>query len=316
MKRVKLIYNPIAGDRSFRSQLDKVVEKFQSNGYYVEIFRTIKDKKVILEDFLGEFVDSNTIIAVSGGDGTVNQVVNIMMKKNIEAPLGIFPMGTSNDLGEFLGMPKNISRCCDIIMENSQLKIDVGQINDRYFVNVATGGLVANVPQSTNVRLKNTLGKLAYYLKGLEEIPSFRPISILLESKEYTYKGKILLFLILNSQSAGGFKKIAPKAKINDGKFDVIVFKNTSWSVLAKLFLKLLRGEHINDSNVVFFQTDKLLIQPLYEDKEVINIDIDGEIGPDLPLNIQIRPQSLNMILPKKRKKELNLCKKKNNLSI
>ncbi|WP_213818362.1 YegS/Rv2252/BmrU family lipid kinase [Garciella nitratireducens] len=316
MKRVKLIYNPIAGDRSFRSQLDKVVEKFQSNGYYVEIFRTIKDKKVILEDFLGEFVDSNTIIAVSGGDGTVNQVVNIMMKKNMEAPLGIFPMGTSNDLGEFLGMPKNISRCCDIIMENSQLKIDVGQINDRYFVNVATGGLVANVPQSTNVRLKNTLGKLAYYLKGLEEIPSFRPISILLESKEYTYKGKILLFLILNSQSAGGFKKIAPKAKINDGKFDVIVFKNTSWSVLAKLFLKLLRGEHINDSNVVFFQTDKLLIQPLYEDKEVINIDIDGEIGPDLPLNIQIRPQSLNMILPKKRKKELNLCKKKNNLSI
>ncbi|RBP41594.1 YegS/Rv2252/BmrU family lipid kinase [Garciella nitratireducens] len=316
MKRVKLIYNPIAGDRSFRSQLDKVVEKFQSNGYYVEIFRTIKDKKVILEDFLGEFVDSNTIIAVSGGDGTVNQVVNIMMKKNMEAPLGIFPMGTSNDLGEFLGMPKNISQCCDIIMENSQLKIDVGQINDRYFINVATGGLVANVPQSTNVRLKNTLGKLAYYLKGLEEIPSFHPISILLESKEYTYKGKILLFLILNSQSAGGFKKIAPKAKINDGKFDVIVFKNTSWSVLAKLFLKLLRGEHINDSNVVFFQTDKLLIQPLYEDKEVINIDIDGEIGPDLPLNIQIRPQSLNMILPKKRKKELNLCKKKNNLSI
>ncbi len=303
MKRVKLIYNPVSGDRSFRNQLDRVVEIFQGSGYYVEIFRTSKDKKITLEDFLSQGIDTDTFIAISGGDGTVSQVINIMMARNIQVPLGIFPMGTSNDLGEFLGMPKNILQCCNTMIENHQFKIDIGQINDKYFVNVVTGGLVANVPQSTDIRLKNTLGKLAYYLKGLEEIPSFRPISISLESEEYTYKGEILLFLILNGQSAGGFKKIAPKAKINDGKFDVILFKNVSFSVLAKLFLKLLRGEHINDPNVIFFQTNKLFIEPFDYGKELIKTDIDGEAGPKLPIFIQSKPQALNIILPKKRKK-------------
>lgn len=301
MKRVKLIYNPVSGDRSFRNQLDQVVEIFQGSGYYVEIFRTNKDQKISLEYFLSQGMDAHTIIVVSGGDGTVSQVINIMMAQNIQVPLGIFPMGTSNDLGEFLGMPKNILQCCNIMIENHQFKIDIGQINHDYFANVVTGGLVANVPQATDIRLKNTLGKLAYYLKGLEEIPSFRPISISLESKEYTYRGEILLFLILNSQSAGGFKKIAPKAKISDGKFDVILFKNVSFSVLAKLFLKLLRGEHINDQNVIFFQTNQLFIKSLGDNKGPIKTDIDGETGPKLPIKIQNKPQALNIILPEKR---------------
>ena len=129
-----------------------------------------------------------------------------MVNNNIKAPLGIIPMGTANDLGSYLGMSQNIEECCNIIMDNYQIKMDVGKINDGYFVSVASGGLVATVPQATDVKLKNTLGK-PYYLKGLEEIPTFRPISISLESVDYNFKG-LNIFLVLNGKYAGGFKKL------------------------------------------------------------------------------------------------------------
>lgn len=298
MKRIKLIYNPISGDGGFKNELDFVIQSFQENGYLVEMLRT--DRNGIEYDFFKQSISSwdNTIIVVAGGDGTVSQVVNIMLKNQIQAPLGIIPMGTANDLGSYLGMSRNIQECCKIIIENNQIKMDAGMINDNYFISVASGGLVATVPQATDVRMKNTLGKLAYYLKGLEEIPTFRPISISLESPDYNYEGDLLFFLILNGQFAGGFKKIAPKASISDGKFDVILFKNSNLPVLARLFVKLLRGEHINDPNVIFFQTDELIIKP-YLNKNPIKIDIDGEIGPILPLFIQNKPKSISMIVSK-----------------
>lgn len=303
MKKLKLIYNPVSGDGHFKNQLDFVIEIFQEKGYFIEIFRT--NKYTSINDFLKDGVDHNTMIAVSGGDGTVNQAINSMMKNNIMAPLGIFPMGTSNDLANYLGMPRDLKRCCNILLENHQKKMDIGQMNDQYFINVVSGGLIANVPQSTDIRLKNTLGKLAYYLKGLGEIPSFQPISISLKSKEYSYEGEVLLFLVLNSQSAGSFRKIAPQASICDGKFDVLLFKHTSWSMLARLFVKLLRGDHIKDPNVVFFQTDELCITSFDSNAKAITTDMDGEIGPNLPVIIRNKYQVLNMIVSKEKEDQL-----------
>lgn len=301
MKRVKLIYNPISGDGGFKNELDVVIKTFQENGYLVEMLRTDKDE--INGHFFKQSISSmdNTIIVIAGGDGTISQVVNIMMKNHIQAPLGIIPVGTANDLASYLGMSKNIQECCKTIIENIQIKMDVGMINDNYFISAASGGLVATVPQATDVRLKNTLGKLAYYLKGLEEIPTFRPISISLDSPDYKYEGKLLFFLILNGQFAGGFKKIAPSASISDGKFDVILFKNCNLPVLARLFIKLLRGEHINDPNVVFFQTNELSIKPCCNSKPIMT-DVDGDAGPILPLFIKNKHKSISMIVSEDRK--------------
>lgn len=303
MKRIKLIYNPVSGDGGFKNFLDIVIKKFQANGYLVEILRTQKNDLAC--GFFEQPDDGweNTSIVVAGGDGTVSKVVNKMIKHQVTAPLGIIPMGTANDIASYLGMPKNILKCCQIIVENNQIKIDVGMINNNYFTSVASGGLVASVPQATDVRLKNTLGKLAYYLKGLEEIPTFRPISISLESLEYNFEGNLLFFLVLNGQFAGGFKKLAPQASINDGKFDVLLFKDVSLPVLARLFVKLLRGEHINDPNVIFFQTKKLLIKPCCNNNTIIT-DVDGEEGPALPLFIQNQHRAISAIIPKYRKQE------------
>src|SRR5690554_6207409 len=107
MKKAKIIYNPVSGDGGFKNHLDRVVEIFQENGYLVELNRTSKHSSI--EDFFSNPMDEdNTILIAAGGDGTVSQIVNTMMNKQIQAPLGIIPVGTANDLGYFLGMPKDI----------------------------------------------------------------------------------------------------------------------------------------------------------------------------------------------------------------
>lgn len=84
--------------------------------------------------------------------------------------------------------------------------VDVGCVNGRYFINVCGAGLFTNVSQTVNIDLKNLIGKMAYYLKGAGQLPSFRPFKLRVEANGEVYEDNFILFLVLNSGSAGGFK--------------------------------------------------------------------------------------------------------------
>ncbi|MDZ5038486.1 diacylglycerol kinase family protein, partial [Clostridium perfringens] len=134
-------------------------------------YRIDKDEDVI--NAFNDFKDNNYYyILIAGGDGTIDNVVNAMAKSGISIPIGILPVGTANDFGKFLGMPSDIGKACKQILSSEVTSVDLGSINDKYFVNVASTGLFTDVSQKTDVNLKNTIGKLAYYLKGLEELPN------------------------------------------------------------------------------------------------------------------------------------------------
>ncbi|MFU7518242.1 diacylglycerol kinase family protein, partial [Clostridium sp. HCS.1] len=95
-------------------------------------------------------------------------VVNAMTTAGVSVPIGILPVGTANDFGKFLGMPSEITKACRQILSSEVTSVDLGSINDKYFVKVASTGLFTDVSQKTDVNLKNTIGTLASYLKGLE----------------------------------------------------------------------------------------------------------------------------------------------------
>ena len=115
MKKIKLIYNSSAGQSKFRYFLDTIIEKFMQNGIEVSMFRA--GNKTNLYEYLKD-ADKEDLygIVVAGGDGTVNRVVNVMMKNNIKTPLGIIPAGTSNDFARHIKMPNNFSECIDKIL--------------------------------------------------------------------------------------------------------------------------------------------------------------------------------------------------------
>ena len=280
MKKVRFIYNPYSGENSIISELDSIIKMHQQVGLTIVPYRIQMGRS--LEEALDIVDETYAYILIAGGDGTVDSVVNAMEKRNIDLPIGILPVGTANDFGKFINMPSDIQEACKQILDSKPIQADVGKINDKYFINVASTGLFTDVSQKTDVNLKNTIGKLAYYLKGLEELPNFRKLKIKLTSKECTYDGEMYLLLVFNGKTAGNFN-LATQAEITDGKLDVIIFKAIPIIELLPLFIKLLRGEHLDSDKVVYFKTDDVLI----ESSEDIVTDIDGEKGPDFPLRIQ-----------------------------
>lgn len=280
MKKVRFIYNPYSGENIILHELDKVMKLYQEKGYQVVPYRIQKDKDI---DEAFDIIDKDyNYVLVAGGDGTVDSVVNAMMNRGIDLPIGILPVGTANDFGKFIGIPSDVTKACNQILESEPKAVDIGKINDKYFINVASSGLFTDVSQKTDLNLKNTIGKLAYYLKGIEEIPNFRRLKVHLKSKEVDFDGEMYLILVFNGQTAGNFK-LATRADVNDGYLDVIMIKAVPIIEILPLFIKILKGEHLDSDKVIYFKTDDILI----ESEEDIVVDIDGEKGPDFPLRIR-----------------------------
>jgi diacylglycerol kinase (ATP) len=290
MKKAKIIYNPYSGDKSFKQKLDLVTDKLQTGGYEVTFNRTTSLENIYESVRTSKGYDT---IITSGGDGTINHVVNAMILNNIHIPLGIFPSGTSNDFALHLKIPKNVADACKIIINGNIKELYLGKINERYFVNVAAGGLLTDISQKIDINMKNTLGKMAYYLKGIEKLPDFRSIPITVKYKGSTIKENVFLFVILNGSTAGGFK-LAPDSSADANTLNFIGIKTCNIIDLFNLFIKMLRGEHLEDTNVIYFQGNEFLI----ECKEDIETDIDGETGPQFPLNIRLSSKKLKVFTP------------------
>ena len=279
--KVKFIYNPYSGENVILSKLDKVISLHQEAGYTIVPYRITAGEDVGVA--LNDIKDGNyKYILIAGGDGTVDSVVNAMAKSGISLPIGILPVGTANDFSKFLGMPSDVEEACKQILSSEVKSVDLGSINDKYFVNVASTGLFTDVSQKTDVNLKNTIGKLAYYLKGLEELPNFRKLHVNILSKEVEFDVEMYLLLVFNGATAGNFN-LATRADACDGLLDIIMFKAVQIYELLPLFIKVLKGEHLDSNKVLYFKTDYLKVE-CHED---IVTDIDGEKGPDFPLEIK-----------------------------
>ena len=221
-------------------------------------------------------------VLISGGDGTIDLIVNTMKELDIDIPIGILPSGTANDFAKAVNLSFDSRQCIERIIKSKPKKIDIGKINNKYFINVASAGMFTDVSQKINPELKNSMGKVSYYLKGIEETLYMREFSIKVTSKEVVYDGNMYLMLIFNGKTAGNFN-LATRADATDGMLDVIIFKAVQVYELIPLFIKVLKGEHLDSDKVIYFKTDRLHI----ECNEDIVTDIDGEKGPDFPLDIK-----------------------------
>lgn len=288
--KVLLIYNPKSGNGMFPNHLDLIIERFQKERMLIVPIRA--DSPDLLDEIFRTMKRENyRKVIAAGGDGTINVVVNAMLKHEVDIPLAIFPAGTANDFAYYFDIPHEIERMIDIALEENYMAADVGCVNGKYFINVAAMGFLVDVSQKTDPTIKNTLGVISYYLKGATELPNLRPIQMKITSDEYTAEEKVFFMLVMNGKSAGGFKRIAPTAEINDGLLDVLIFKEMSILEFGPLLIHVLQGHHTENKNVVAFKTAHLYI----ESAEQVGTDVDGERGAEFPLDIHIIPGRLRI---------------------
>lgn len=289
MKRLALIYNPNSGDRTFKNSLDDMLDIFQSAGFTVTIHRSESTDSIRL------FIESMKsgeyeAIIISGGDGSVNMVVNAMMEKGLSSKLGIIPSGTANDFATYLNLPKNPVLAAEIIVNEKITAFDLGKANDRYFINVFALGYPANISHIVNEDLKNLMGKMAYYMKGLGELPKITPVTVDITNSEGTFREELALALVLNGTGAGGFTDLV-KGSASDGLLDFVALKSVSFSALPALLVKIIKGEHLEDENVIHFKDSFIKIESFGQSAT----DVDGEPGPSMPVVIKNVPGALKV---------------------
>lgn len=290
MRKVKLIYNPYSGENTIISELDSIIRIHQKYHFEVVPFRIGRDFDLKLAFY--DLDEDYKYILVAGGDGTVDNVVNMMKKMKIDLPIGILPTGTANDFAKFIGMSPDIEKACIQILSSDVMEVDIGKINEKYFINVASTGLFTDISQKTDDNLKNTIGKLAYYVKGLEQIPNFRKLKVKVQSQNNSFEGDMYLMLVFNGATAGNLE-LAYKANISDGLLDVIIIKAGIIKDIIPILVKMIKREPLESvKGIAYFKTDKLFI----ECNEGIVTDIDGEKGPDFPLEIRCINNGLKIL--------------------
>lgn len=293
LKNVIFLYNPVSGDASAVEFLDKVTMHYQRAGYALTLFRITREKGL---SKLAELIDSiqPEHLLAAGGDGTINRLVNYLKRRDKMVPIAILPMGTANDFARLIGMPDRLGDACKAILNGRLEHLDLGRVNDRYFVNIFSSGIFTDISQKTPTIWKNSFGKLAYYVSGLSELHSFKKMNISVKSQECSYRGTCLLLLVFNGRTAGNIK-MAGHSEVNDGLLDVLIIKGDHLVESIKMALHVLvkreSGEYSND--IIYFQTQKLAIE-----SDSPTTDIDGEEGPVFPLEIECLKGELPIIVP------------------
>ncbi|MDD2216992.1 MAG: YegS/Rv2252/BmrU family lipid kinase [Eubacteriales bacterium] len=296
-KKILLIYNPNAGSGMFARHLDNIIDAFQERGLAII---PVRGTMSCVLDYLLQGINQEQYrqIIIAGGDGTINTVVNLMMKYDIDLPITIFPAGTANDFAHYLGMPNDLEGMIEVALDDHIIETDIAKVNEKYFINVAAMGELVGVSQKTDPNLKNTIGVMAYYLKGLTEVTHLHPIKVRLTSKEYTGEEDMYFMVVMNGSSAGGFKKISPDADASDGLLDVLLFRKMALHEMAPLFFNVLYGSHTENKNVLYFQTGELYI----EADEDVSTDVDGEEGEKFPMKFTVLHKKLKVFAPEGRR--------------
>ncbi len=297
-----VIINPESGngktkgfEEALKSALSGIHPKFYNTsfpGHATEIARMAVEQKADL------------IIAV-GGDGTINEIINVIAKKDIM--LGIIPSGTANDLASLYNLPSDINEACKIILAGNIREIDLISVNGRYYATAGGVGFPCDVVDFANaVKRSGSVGRILGKTLG-SKLYTFAVIAALIAGVRYNKFLKIIygnhrvavnaLSLMVNNQPFLGKNiKMSPGAVNDDGLFDIcLIYSYISRLKIIHLLARILKGTHVFLPSVKTIKTDRITIKsevpiPYFGDGEVFHQNTE--------FNIRLIPKALKMIVP------------------
>lgn len=252
-----------------------------------------KEKARVVRDALE---DGATRIIAGGGDGTINAVVNALVrkgKKRAKATMGILPLGTANDFARGLGLPvTDLSRCLEIGCSWPARRIDVAKANSRYFINVTSGGFGAEITATTPVDMKKKLRGAAYTIMGLVKVRNLQPYrGRLVVPGEEPIEGGMLIMAVGNNRLAGGGYEVAPDAVLDDGLLDLVMVLHHPKMDLIKAAAELKNPTNPENQYVYYRQLSEFTIEAERE----VHFNLDGEPARKSKITFSVLPRHLGV---------------------
>lgn len=276
-KKLLFFINPKAGQLELRYHLIDMIDVFTAAGYDVTVHTTQSPRD--LTDCITAEGGNYDLVVCAGGDGTLNEAVSGLMRRQDRPPLGYIPGGTCNDVASTLGIPRDPVEAAKAVISGHPRSIDIGKFGpDRWFTYVAGFGAFTDVAYETPQQEKRVLGRLAYLLQGAKSLAELKPIPMRMVVDGLCIEDEVLLGLVCSTTSVGGFKAAPPLTKgvsLDDGLSEVIVAKNiTNLQDLHAIGTLLVKRE-FDPKFFYTFQTDKIR----FEFPAAVKWTIDGEFG-------------------------------------
>lgn len=286
--KARLIYNPTSGKEQVKKNLADLLVIIEKAGYETSAFATTPEPFSAKKEARRVALAGFDLIVAAGGDGTINEVINGIAPLEKRPKVAIIPGGTTNDFARALRIPRdNLLKSAEVILKNQTIKSDIGKAGNNYFMNIAAGGYLTELTYEVPSQLKSVFGYLAYLAKGAEMLPRVKPIDMKLVFDEGEYNGEASMFFLGLTNSIGGFEQIAPDAKLDDGKFSLIIVKTANVLEIMHLVAMMLNGgKHINDDRIIYTKTAKLSAEPVDPSFRMM-MNLDGDYGGDAPMTFE-----------------------------
>ena len=289
--------------------LRKAIEHLRSVGHRIDV-RVTWEAGDALRYACEAIQDGVDLIGVVGGDGTMNEVINGVLshcgddtssspqeadeQRHDEPAIGIIPSGTANDFATGAAVPLDDPLAALRLCFNREpVAVDVGRVNDRYFLNVATGGIGALATTSTSPALKRTLGGVAYSLHALVMAMKQSSWKTQLVVDDETMQREAMVIAVGNGRQAGGGYALTPRAYIDDGKLDLMIIHDVTMARIGTLVAELADVEAAEE----FIDYRQARSIHLTTD-EPMQLNLDGEPLTATDFRIQVLPKRLRLILP------------------
>ncbi len=271
--KVLLIVNPCAGRTKSRAGTFDIVNKFSNNDYEFSIHTTTCQgdaTNIVKKNYEGK-----DLVVCCGGDGTLNETINGVMEMPNRVPIGYIPTGTTNDLASTLGIPNDIKKATDLIMDGHTNSYDIGLFNNRCFSYVASFGAFTRASYLTSQKLKNHLGHAAYLITGIKDWGSLKPVKMKIEYDGGVIEDDFMFGSVSNSTSVAGiFKFRRDDVRLNDGYFEILLVKKIK-PIAAPVVLHKIMKQQYDGEQIIFLKTRNVKITS----PENVAWTLDGEYG-------------------------------------
>lgn len=292
MKKALLVVNPSSGGEQAKEYEKLAHEKLEAMFDEVVVLHTKKagDAKNFTREAA---VDGYHSVFVMGGDGTVNEGINGIAEQLHRPNFGFVPLGTVNDLARALGIPLDPEEAINHLSIDSVQPLDIGKINDQYFMNVVAIGTIPESINDVDPEQKTKFGKFAYFISGIKQLAGTQSYSfhLKIDGQEQQIESSTLLIGLTNS--IGGFESLIPNAKPNDGKLHLVYLKDSSFIDTLKTLPDLLKGVETSTDHLAY-QTCETVEVKLMEDEDLAT-NVDGDEGEKLPVTLQVLPSHLTI---------------------
>ncbi|MEC4895694.1 MAG: lipid kinase [Oscillatoria sp. PMC 1051.18] len=276
--------------RNGQQHRSEIIDRLKSLGFSLVEASTENPQE--LPNLIRSYSDRVDLVIVGGGDGTLNLAIEGLLDTKL--PLGIIPLGTANDLGRTLGIPRNLAAACDAIAQGKKKQIDLGWVNGQYFFNVASLGLSVKITKQLTKEAKRRWGVFAYAATALKVISKSRPFQAKITVNGETVAVKTVQVAVGNGRYYGGGMQIVSDATIDDQRLDLYSLEVKHWWQIVALFPALWSGRHPRWLGIRLLEGQEITI----DTKKPRQINTDGEITTKTPANFRVIPRALSVIVP------------------